>query len=103
MSAAPSIAVVVPVLNEEAAIGALLERLRPHSPDCEIVFVDGGSTDATRDIVAAEFRVIEAPRGRAGSSTRVRGRRGPMRCSSFTPTAHPRRLPRRDTRCSDDG
>ena len=66
MSAAPSIAVVVPVLNEEAAIGALLERLRPHSRDCEIVFVDGGSTDATRDVVAAEFRVIEAPRGRGG-------------------------------------
>lgn len=64
VSAPSSIAVVVPVLNEEAAVGELLERLRPHSRSCEIVFVDGGSTDGTRAMIEGEFRVVDSLRGR---------------------------------------
>lgn len=64
MSGASRIAVIVPVLNEETALGGLLEKLRPHVRDCEIVFVDGGSTDGTRAMIGDSFRVIDAPRGR---------------------------------------
>ncbi len=63
-------AVVVPILNEAAHIGAFLAGLvAGHLPD-EIVVVDGGSRDATR-MIADGFaprypvRVLEAPAGRA--------------------------------------
>jgi glycosyltransferase involved in cell wall biosynthesis len=43
----------VPVLNEEAIIRAFLERLRERAPGAELVVVDGGSSDKTRE--AARF------------------------------------------------
>lgn len=51
-----AISVVVPVRNEEGSVRALLDgllaqTLRPK----EIVITDGGSTDATRDIIEEEF------------------------------------------------
>ena len=46
-----SLSVVVPVLNEERGLDALLGRLRPVLEglglDWEVVFVDDGSTDGT--------------------------------------------------------
>ncbi len=61
----PSIAIVVPVLNESASIEKLGLRLRGLAPHPTLV-VDGGSRDDTvprlRD---AGFAVIESPRGRA--------------------------------------
>ncbi len=54
----PEISVVVPVLNESANVGPLLQRLVPVLQSCaasfEIVFVDDGSTDATLDALRAE-------------------------------------------------
>ncbi len=44
------ISVVIPALNEEQAIGGCLAQLRP-ADGLEIVVVDGGSTDGTRDAV----------------------------------------------------
>ena len=70
---APELCVVVPVLNERDNVGPLVDLLRATLAgiDWEVVFVDDGSTDGTRDAVAAI--------GRADSRVRLlhrRGRRG---------------------------
>lgn len=51
-------AVLVPTLNEEAMIGALLTQVSRNPPHlvAEILVADGGSTDATRVIVATARR-----------------------------------------------
>jgi rSAM/selenodomain-associated transferase 2 len=63
----PVISLILPVLNEAPILAGALSNL-PRTPDLEILLVDGGSTDATRE-VAARFphvRWITAPRGRGG-------------------------------------
>lgn len=52
--ATPFLAIIVPTLNEEAYIAACLQSLIGQWPEqaCEILVVDGGSTDRTADIVA---------------------------------------------------
>lgn len=61
------VSLVIPVLDEERALPHLVESLaRLDPPPAEIVAVDGGSSDASRDIIrAAGWRLVEAPRGRA--------------------------------------
>ena len=65
-----NISVIVPVLNEEKSIAATLEALLPLAPH-EIIIVDGGSSDRTREI-AARFlvKVISSERGRARQMNR---------------------------------
>ena len=61
----PVISLILPVLNEAPILAEALSNL-PRAPDLEIILVDGGSTDATRE-VAARFphvRWVSAPRGR---------------------------------------
>lgn len=64
----PPVTVISTVLNEEASVGALLDTLRRQGGrDDEIVVVDGGSHDATPDIVTevagedARVRFVSAP------------------------------------------
>ncbi len=65
-AARPRVRVVVPALDEAAAIAAALEPVLAAGAGVECVVVDGGSTDGTRDVArAAGAIVIEAPRGRA--------------------------------------
>lgn len=60
------ISVIVPVLNEAAAIAATLEALRHGAPGAEIIVVDGGSADSTKAVAAPRCDLlIDAPRGRA--------------------------------------
>jgi glycosyltransferase involved in cell wall biosynthesis len=61
------VSVVVPTYNEEAYLPKLLECLR--GQNCEILVVDGGSTDTTRD-VANKFhtRLIVASGARVGAA-----------------------------------
>lgn len=61
---APSVSIIVPLLNEERVIGRLLDQLRPLLGACEVVLVDGGSTDATCGLIGDGFQLITAPRGR---------------------------------------
>ena len=64
----PAVSIVVPVLDEAAALPGLLDRLAWLHGSPEVIVVDGGSTDGGIEIVAGHplgARVIEAPRGRA--------------------------------------
>lgn len=60
------ISVIVPALDEALALPATLGALAGQSAGSEAIVVDGGSTDATREIARqANATVITAPRGRA--------------------------------------
>ena len=59
------ISVIVPVYNEETTIEALQRQLLPLKDRCEILFVDGGSTDGTKEKISSEFRVLDSEKGRA--------------------------------------
>jgi rSAM/selenodomain-associated transferase 2 len=61
----PGISVILPVFNEAAILSKALSDL-PRSPDLEIILVDGGSADATREVAARfpQVRCLTAPRGR---------------------------------------
>jgi rSAM/selenodomain-associated transferase 2 len=58
----PSVSVVIPTLDEEQRLPSAIRSVRA---DAEVIVVDGGSGDATREVAAREgARVLEAPRGR---------------------------------------
>ena len=59
------ISIIVPVYNEAKTIEAMQRQLLPLKDRCEILFVDGGSTDGTRELIRSEYRVISSPKGRA--------------------------------------
>ncbi|HEX3818499.1 MAG TPA: glycosyltransferase family 2 protein [Chthoniobacterales bacterium] len=62
--ARPLIAVVIPALNEEEPIAAVVRACLATGLPNEIVVVDNGSTDATAEHArAAGARVVTAPRG----------------------------------------
>ncbi len=44
---------IIPALNEEAALGGVIKELRAWSPDVHILVVDDGSTDSTVDVARA--------------------------------------------------
>jgi glycosyltransferase involved in cell wall biosynthesis len=53
---------VVPAYNEEASILPVLESLREHAPDFDVLVVDDGSTDATLRLAeAAGVRILRLP------------------------------------------
>jgi dolichol-phosphate mannosyltransferase len=61
--AAGAVCAVVPVLDEERRLGPCLEGLRAQGPWLrEILVVDGGSRDGTRDLVAAHAACDERVR-----------------------------------------
>lgn len=78
------VSIVIPVLDEQAGIVASLRRLVRDFADCEILVVDGGSTDATVALaaqVAAEagrsgVRVLPGPQGRARQMNAGAGQAG---------------------------
>ncbi|MDQ6993159.1 MAG: TIGR04283 family arsenosugar biosynthesis glycosyltransferase [Mariprofundus sp.] len=60
-----SIAVIVPVLNEQAALPTLLKQLQQLNAD-EVIVVDGGSTDESCKLLAASsVRWLSSSKGRS--------------------------------------
>lgn len=43
------VSIIIPAFNERAAIGGLVQTIRKHVPDCEIIVVDDASTDGTAE------------------------------------------------------
>jgi glycosyltransferase involved in cell wall biosynthesis len=53
---------VVPAYNEAATVGRVVGALREHAPDFDVLVIDDGSTDETRQIAeAAGARVLRHP------------------------------------------
>lgn len=61
------LSIVVPVLDEAGGIAAALAALQPlRDAGAELIVVDGGSADATRELAGPlADRLLTAPRGRA--------------------------------------
>lgn len=62
-----TLSIIVPMLNEAVALPAMLAQLAHwRTRGCEVVLVDGGSTDGSAALAGiAGFTVVEAERGRA--------------------------------------
>ena len=59
------ISIIIPALNEEAFLNDTLAGI-PKDPDLEVIVVDGGSRDKTRELVsAAGAGLVSSPPGRA--------------------------------------
>ena len=59
------ISIIVPIYNEETTIEKLFESLEPLKGRCEILLVDGGSTDRTEEIIGNRYPVLKSEKGRA--------------------------------------
>jgi glycosyltransferase involved in cell wall biosynthesis len=74
------LSVVVPVYNERAMIGRCIERVLATPYDKEIIVVDDGSTDGTRDVLRSLehhplLRVLYQPENRGKGAALQRGLR----------------------------
>jgi rSAM/selenodomain-associated transferase 2 len=56
------ISIIIPVYNEEKNIRDFMESLKGIQGDHEVIFVDGGSTDNTFNIVKEEFFIVKSPK-----------------------------------------
>jgi rSAM/selenodomain-associated transferase 2 len=63
------VSIIIPTFNEASCIRQTLVELRTHDP-CEILVVDGGSSDGTPDLAASADRILQGMRGRAAQMNR---------------------------------
>jgi rSAM/selenodomain-associated transferase 2 len=63
-SGKPLVSIVIPVLDDAAALTRVLAQLTDQD-DLEVVVVDGGSQDESRRVAGAADRVVESASGRA--------------------------------------
>lgn len=71
MSTPTLISIIIPALNEEDTLGPTLRRIHAQEDPFEVLVVDGGSKDRTRDRArSAGATVLQAPKGRAAQMNR---------------------------------
>ena len=51
-----AVSIIVPLYNEELTVNTMMDQLRPYKDEAEIIFVDGGSSDATLTLIGDEFK-----------------------------------------------
>jgi len=61
----PSVSIIVPVLNESLNIAGSIERIIRDFPGCELIVVDGGSSDNTVELASRYAKVVTSEPGRA--------------------------------------
>ena len=60
------ISIIIPVYNESEGLAALFAVLEPLKDECEIIFVDGGSSDGTPEMIEKlGGTLLRSPKGRA--------------------------------------
>lgn len=59
------VSTIIPIYNEESTIEAFQDSIRFLNEESEVIFVDGGSTDRTLELIRPEFKVIQSGKGRA--------------------------------------
>lgn len=87
----PSIAAVIPTLDEEANLAGAIENIQDAGFD-EIIVCDGGSTDRTRDI-AASFRGVRLVSSKRGRGPQLAAGAGAARSSIIAMVHADCRLP----------
>lgn len=59
------ISVIIPIYNEESTIIQMQNMLDEIRKECEIIFVDGGSRDHTKEMIRPEYKLLCSEKGRA--------------------------------------
>lgn len=59
------VSTIIPIYNEESTIEQFQDSIGFLNEESEVIFVDGGSTDRTMELIRPEFRVIRSGKGRA--------------------------------------
>ncbi|HEV8353432.1 MAG TPA: glycosyltransferase family 2 protein [bacterium] len=67
--------VIIPVFNEEATVGRVLDEVRARAPGSDVVVIDDGSTDRSAQILAArsDVRVIRHPENEGYGASLITG------------------------------
>ncbi|SEU22753.1 transferase 1, rSAM/selenodomain-associated/transferase 2, rSAM/selenodomain-associated [Lacrimispora sphenoides] len=58
------VSIIIPIYNEEKRIVMFQEQLKELQGKCEILFVDGGSTDRTLELIDPGYTVLHSEKGR---------------------------------------
>lgn len=57
------ISIIIPIYNEASTINELMINLAQFKDQCEIIFVDGGTSDGSDKIIQEEYRLVLSPKG----------------------------------------
>ena len=57
------ISIIIPIYNEETTILAMKRQMEGLKDKCEVIFVDGGSTDRTLELLGDTFPVYHSDKG----------------------------------------